>query len=139
MTGVQTCALPILDGTRDRIGEFQDAMEGTGIQGRITMAVGVAEDASGNRVNLIGTSEPRGYIRPGVRELIRPDDIIVEGTGHAEADIVAHANANNLNLLCIGATRPVCTGCAQEIAAAGATAATPLKNPPLTVWDLLQD
>ena len=103
------------------------------------MAGGVAEDASGSRINLIGTSEPGGYIRPQLRSLVRSDDIVVSGTGQAEADIVAYANANNLNLLCVGATRAVCTGCAEEIAAAGATAATPLKDPPLTIWDLLEN
>jgi RHS repeat-associated protein len=96
-------------------------------QGRITIAVGVAEDAGGTPRTLIGTSEPGGYIRPPMRSLIGPEDIVVRGTGHAEADIVAFCQANGWNLIGIGATRPVCPACAAEIAGTGAAVATPLK------------
>jgi filamentous hemagglutinin len=96
-------------------------------QGRITMGVGLAEDANGARQVLIGTSEPRGYLRPGVT--LNQGETLVSGTGHAEADIVNHANQNGLTLLEVGATRPICPACAELIKDSGAQPVTPLKVP----------
>jgi filamentous hemagglutinin len=53
---------------------------------------------------------------------------VVKGTGHAEADIVAYAKSQGWTLIGVGATRPICDSCAEEIAGAGATAVTSLKN-----------
>jgi filamentous hemagglutinin len=92
------------------------------------MAVGTAIDEAGRLRTLIATSELRGYIRGPLRALIQPDDVIVPGTGHAEADIVAFCRVNGWRLIGVGATRPICTGCAAEIAGAGAQAETPLKG-----------
>jgi len=97
-------------------------------KGRITMGVGLAEDATGARRVLIGTSEPGGYLRPGVT--LAPGETVAAGMGHAEADIVAHAQANGLQLLEVGATRPICSSCAELIEQAGATPVTPLKGGP---------
>jgi len=56
------------------------------------MGVAVVEDANGVRSVLVSTSEPRGYLRPGVS--LQEGEKVVVGTGHAEADIVSYANAN---------------------------------------------
>ncbi|SDE77502.1 hypothetical protein SAMN05192589_1381, partial [Paracidovorax valerianellae] len=97
-------------------------------RGRITMGVAIVEDADGVRSVVISTSEPRGYLRPGVT--LRPGEIVIDGTGHAEADIVSYANANGLRIIDIGATRPVCAGCQNTISPTGANITTPLKPPP---------
>jgi filamentous hemagglutinin len=97
-------------------------------QGRITMGVAVVEDAQGVRSVLISTSEPRGYLRPGVT--LQPGEKVVAGVGHAEADIVSYANANRLTIIDIGATRPVCASCQNVIAPTGANTATPIKIAP---------
>ncbi|MEH2500321.1 hypothetical protein V1294_006800 [Bradyrhizobium sp. AZCC 1678] len=89
------------------------------------MGVGLAEDANGVRQVLIGTSEPMGYLRPGVT--LRPGETLASGLGHAEEDIVNFAQKNGLNLLEVGATRPICSSCASLITGAGATPVTPLK------------
>ncbi len=91
----------------------------------VTMAVGIAEDSAGNIQILIGTSERT--LRPEIRPLIRPHDIVVRGLEHAEADIIQYSNTQGWNLVAIGATRPICPTCAVQIAAAGADAATPLR------------
>jgi hypothetical protein len=96
-------------------------------RGRITMAVGSAVDANGVQQVLIGTSEPMGYLRPGVT--LNPGEILVSGSGHAEADIVHFARQNGLNLIQIGATRPICPACASLIKEAGPKPVTPLKVP----------
>ena len=91
------------------------------------MAVGLAEDASGTRYVLIGTSEPMARLRPGVT--LNPGEIRVRGFGHAEADIINFARQNGLNLLEIGATRPICRSCGSLIEEVGATPVTRLKVP----------
>jgi filamentous hemagglutinin len=91
------------------------------------MAVGLAEDASGTQYILIGTSEPMGYLRPGVA--LNAGEILVVGSSHAEADIVNFARQSSLNLLEIGATRPICPACVLLIERAGAKPVTPLKVP----------
>ena len=90
------------------------------------MGVGVVEDANGVRSVLISTSEPRGYLRPGVT--LKPGETMVVGTGHAEADIVTYAKANNLKVIDIGSTRPVCPPCQDAIGPTGANISTPLKK-----------
>lgn len=37
-----------------------------GSQDRVTMGVGVLQDANGNQMTVISTSEPNGYLRPGM-------------------------------------------------------------------------
>lgn len=96
-------------------------------QGRITTGVAVVEDANGVRSVLVSTSEPRGYLRPGVT--LQPGETVIAGTGHAEADIVSFDNANGLKIVDIGATRPVCASCQNVIRPTGANISTPLKPP----------
>jgi hypothetical protein len=80
-------------------------------QGRITMGVAVVEDSVGHRQVLISTSEANGYLRPGVR--LNDGEMLVSGPrgSHAEADIIRYAQQNGLNVISIGATRPICSGC----------------------------
>ncbi|HYO66412.1 MAG TPA: hypothetical protein VEU33_10045 [Archangium sp.] len=113
-------------GTTARAAELRAAIP-SAQQGRITMGVGLAEDASGAQRVLIGTSEPRGYLRPGV--LLKPGETLAPGLGHAEADIVNFTQQNGLRLLEVGATRPICPSCAAVIEGAGAVPVTPLKVP----------
>lgn len=109
---------------RQRTQELADQIpENT--RGRITMGVGVVQDASGERSILVSTSEPRGYLRPGVT--LDPGETMVAGTGHAEADIAQYAADNNLSLVAVGATRPVCAACQSVLGPTGADIATPLK------------
>jgi hypothetical protein len=109
---------------RTRVGELQEQIPENS-RGRITMGSGVVEDASGDRSMLISTSEPRGYLRPGVT--LNPGETMVSGTGHAEADIASYAVDNDLTLVSVGATRPVCAGCQSVLGPTGADIATPLK------------
>ncbi|WNG18460.1 hypothetical protein [Cystobacter fuscus] len=115
-----------LGGTAARVAELRAALP-SAQQGRITMGVGLAEDASGAQRMLIGTSEPRGYLRPGV--LLKSGETLAPGLGHAEADIVNFTQQYGLRLLEVGATRPICPSCAAAIEEAGAVPVTPLKVP----------
>jgi filamentous hemagglutinin len=111
--------------TAARVAELRSAIP-IAQQGRITMAVGLAEDSNGVQQILIGTSEPLGYIRPG---LLQPGEIVAGGLGHAEEDIVLFAQQKGWTLLEVGATRPICPFCAWIINVAGATPVGALKPP----------
>ena len=113
-------------GTISRVDALKSAIPAAQ-QGRITMAVGLAEDASGTPQVLVATSEPRGYLRPGVT--LDPGETMAPGLGHAEADIADMALRNGLRLIEVGATRPICPTCAIRIEQAGARPVTPLKYP----------
>lgn len=95
-------------------------------KGRITMGVAVVEDQNGIRKILVSTSEPRGYLRPGVT--LKEGETVIAGSSHAERDIIKYAEENNLKVIDIGATRPVCAECAEAIAHTDANISTPLKK-----------
>jgi hypothetical protein len=95
-------------------------------KGRITMAAGLAKKSPEKNIVLIGTSEPRGYLRPGVT--LKPGEVKVLGDSHAEQNIVSYIIASNLKLINIGATRPVCSACVRVIKPTKARIVTPLKD-----------
>lgn len=113
------------DLARRRAVELQDQLP-DGARGRVTMAVGVTEAAAGEQTTVIGTSEPRGYLRPGVT--LNEGEVVAAGHGHAEADIVHWAEQREQKVLTVGAGRPICAPCAEEIQRVDAVAATPLKE-----------
>lgn len=115
------------DLARRRAGELQDQLP-EGARTRVTMAVGIAEAAGGDQTTVVGTSEPRGYLRPGVT--LNEGEVVAPGRGHAEADIVTWAEQREQKVLTVGAGRPICTPCAEEIRRADAVPATPLKEDP---------
>jgi len=96
-----------------------------GSAGRVTMAVGYARDAQGGLVKLVATSEPRGYLRPGVT--LNDGEIMVSGTGHAEQDIVAYAQARGWEIVTVAAGRPICPPCVDAILGSGATTASAVR------------
>lgn len=92
------------------------------------MSAAIVEDANGVRSVLIDTSEPAGYLRPGVT--LRPGETMIPGACHAEQDIINYAASQNLRVVEIGATRPVCPNCVNAINPTGATITTPIKKVP---------
>ncbi|XWK91155.1 MAG: hypothetical protein U7127_14225 [Phormidium sp.] len=92
------------------------------------MAAAVVEDLQGNRKIAIGTSEPKGYLRPGVKSAIKTGETVIPGNGHAEADIIAWAITNNYKVIAVAAGRPVCENCAQVIEGANGVVASPKKS-----------
>jgi filamentous hemagglutinin len=92
------------------------------------MAVGVGRrGANGPRAVIVGTSEPRGYLRPGVT--VEADEIVAEGCGHAECNVIDRAVTEGVQLEAVGAGRPICPTCAERINESGAQPATPLREP----------
>lgn len=84
---------------------------------RITMAVGLVERPDGTRFMIVATSEEGVKITPlrgDAKALVASwdDAVPIPGAGHAEMDIVNYAKNNDLKLVQIGATRPVCRQCA---------------------------
>jgi filamentous hemagglutinin len=92
------------------------------------MGVDEGVDASGATRTVIGTSEANGYLRPGVRETIRPGEEVAPGAGHAETSILDYMKANGISPGQVGAGRPICPACAAAIDDAGALPRGPLKR-----------
>jgi RHS repeat-associated protein len=103
-------------------------------QSRTTTAVASATTSEGNATTLVASSEKN--LRPAQIAALKPGEIAVSGAGHAEATILNYANANNMTVNSVAASRPICAGCATAINNAGATPASPLKvfatPPPLS-------
>jgi filamentous hemagglutinin len=110
---------------RNRVAQLASAIPARS-RGRITMAVGVAEDGAGTRAVLVATSEPRRYLRPGVT--IEGDEVLVPGSGHAEQNIVDYVTARGWTLIGVGATRPICPRCASAIRVAGGIVETTIRR-----------
>ncbi|MEG4964043.1 MULTISPECIES: hypothetical protein [unclassified Microcoleus] len=94
------------------------------------MGAGVVEDAQKNRRVAIGTSEPNGYLRPGVKSALLFGETVIPGLGHAEANIVAWAVKNDCKVIAVAAGRPICENCVQTIEGAGGLVASPQKSNP---------
>jgi RHS repeat-associated protein len=110
---------------RARAEELQSQLP-AGSQGRVTMAVGMGRDAEGNVQTIVGTSEPDGYLRPGVT--LNPGEVMATGAGHAEVSIINEFGPFT-DPFYIGAGRPICPDCASAIEGSGATPASPLRGP----------
>jgi filamentous hemagglutinin len=108
---------------RARAEELQGQLP-AGSQGRVTMAVGMGRDAEGNVQTIVGTSEPGGYLRPGVT--LNPGEVVATAAGHAEVSIINEFGPFT-DPFYIAAGRPICPICAAAIEESGATPASPLK------------
>lgn len=95
-------------------------------RGRVTMAVGIVETDNGDKTTVVGTSEPRGYLRPGVS--LEKGEVVAPGSGHAETDIIDWAEQREQSVTTIGAGRPICPNCAEAIRRVDAQPATRLKE-----------
>lgn len=95
-------------------------------RGRITMGVSVGRDGADTLRTVVSTSEPRGYLRPGVT--LKPGEELSRGDGHAEVSGINYMRENKINPIAVGAGRPICGPCADTINDAGALPATPLKK-----------
>jgi hypothetical protein len=108
-----------------RAGELQEQLPEKS-RGRVTMAVGIVDDDNGETTTVVGTSEPRGYLRPGVS--LEEGEVVAPGNGHAETDIIDWAEQRERSVITIGAGRPICPTCAEEIRRVDAQPATRLKE-----------
>ncbi len=82
----------------------------------MTSGVGVGRD-TGYLRTVVGTSEPRGYLRPGVT--LNPDEELATGAGHAEPNILDYISENGIEPIA-AAGRPICARCEKMIDLAGA-------------------
>jgi RHS repeat-associated protein len=89
-----------------------------GSSGRVTMGVGQGTDATGAVRTIVGTSEPGGYLRPGV--LLQDGEDLAQGLGHAEKQIIDYMKAMGIQPSGVAAGRPMCSACVQIVEDAGA-------------------
>lgn len=102
----------------------------------VTMGVGIGRDSSGALRVVVGQSGRAGPLHPAVREAVQKSGAIVargpKGKADAEIRILEHMAANGLRPVTVAAGRPICPQCAAAIARARATAASRLKEAPLS-------
>lgn len=84
----------------------------------ITTAVADVVSADGTRERLVGSS--RRTLNPAQRAALRPGEIPVSGSGHAEITVLNAARLRGQAVKAVTATRPVCASCKQAIEGAGA-------------------
>ncbi len=108
-----------------RSAELQQSLP-EGARGRVTMATAIGQDDNGGLHTVVGTSEPRGYLRPGVT--LKPGEELARGDGHAEVSTIAHMQRHGYAPVTVGAGRPICETCQKAITAVRAVPATPLRR-----------
>jgi hypothetical protein len=77
---------------------------------------------------IVGTSEPKGYLRPGVREEVTADEDVADGHGHGEQNVVGRMMERGFTSGTVGAGRPICAMCAETIWDNGFEIGSPLKE-----------
>ncbi len=87
----------------------------------MTSGVGVGRD-TGYLRTVVGTSEPRGYLRPGVT--LNPGEELATGAGHTEPNILDYISENGIEPIAAAAGRPICARCEKMIDLAGAVRLT---------------
>ena len=94
-------------------------------QTKSTTAVLVAEDEAGTLQTIVGHSEDA--VPAAIRKAMPQGWIPARGAGHAEVTALNEARKRGYTPLRIGASRPICPGCAGEITSSGAVPVSPLK------------
>ena len=82
------------------------------------MGVGIVAHG-GSRLVLIGTSEDNGYLRPSVLAALNPGELVIGGQYDAEQNIIDYAERYGLQVIAVGAGRPICPSCTLAIVDAG--------------------
>jgi Ca2+-dependent lipid-binding protein len=59
-----------------RVNELQSAIP-EGARGRVTRGVGIVKNTAGQKVTVISTREPRGYLRSGVAQKLHSEDVVI--------------------------------------------------------------
>ena len=99
----------------DRARELHDLITDERKKRHTTTAVGnTMED-----IFIVGTNEE--YLRLEVRKALFEDEIIARSRAgnHAEENVMDEAEARNLTLSAIGASRPICLDCEEKIKTMG--------------------
>jgi hypothetical protein len=91
-----------------------------------TIAVGVARNKAGEQITLVSTNDT--WKNKSIN--LKPNELFIYGPRmHAEKRMVDFCKEQNLDILMIGASRPVCTEiCEPAIGSTGADIVTPIKG-----------
>ena len=115
---------PIPGALGQRAKEIHSALK-SGVQGRTTTAVASGTTADGQPITMVASSED--VLRKEQLQVLKPGEVPIKGSGHAETTILEYAKKEGINVPAIGASRPICSSCAEAMKAAGVAADSPLK------------
>jgi RHS repeat-associated protein len=95
-------------------------------QTKRTTAVAHTINGSGNTVYVVGSSS--NALTPAQRAVLKPGEVAATGSGHAERTVINHAKRSNQRVTSVGASRPICPTCEDEIRRAGGTPGSPTRQ-----------
>jgi len=96
-------------------------------QGKTVISTAIGTTNSGKRVTLIGSSE--GNLRPEQNKMLLPNEIPVNGKGHAEVNILNYADAKGITIHKIAAAGSgVCENCAPTLILKGIVVESPIRR-----------
>jgi len=92
----------------------------------LTTAVADVTNPDGTEQRLVGSS--RRTLNPSQRAALKPGEIPVAGSGHAEITVLNAANLRRQVVKAVAASRPMCAQCRKAIEVAGAKVIEHAKN-----------
>lgn len=107
-----------------RAHELHELIEDERRKRNTTTAVGNTD----TEVSIVGTSEL--YLRTEIKKGLLPHEIVAKSQvgNHAEENILHTAAEKNLKILSIGASRPICLDCEEQIKALNIETSTPFSG-----------
>jgi len=86
----------------------------------LTTAIADVVNPDGTKQRLVGSS--RHTLNPAQRAALKPDEIPVSGSGHAEVTVLDAARRKGQIVKAVATSRPMCARCKKAVEAAGAKA-----------------
>lgn len=111
---------------KKRADEIHSALDSIA-QRRRTTATAMARVLNGAGDEIILVASSQNTLAPAQRAMLKSNEMAIRGRGHAEFTIINYAQQNNLKILEVAASRPICSACASVIKNAGAIPVSPLK------------
>ena len=92
----------------------------------LTTAVADIVNPDGTEQRLVASS--RRTLNPAQRAALKPGEIPVSGSGHAEITVLNAARLRGQKITAVASSRPMCTQCKKAIEVAGAKAIEHARN-----------
>jgi hypothetical protein len=86
----------------------------------LTTAIADVVNPDGTKQRLVGSS--RRTLNPAQRAALKPDEIPVSGSGHAEVTVLDAARRKGQIVKAVATSRSMCASCRNAVEAAGAKA-----------------
>jgi hypothetical protein len=100
---------------------------GSRTQNETTTAILAAVDSKGTWQTIVASSDP--IVPLAIRRAMQPGWVAAKGPGHAEVTAIMEALGREWTPLTVGASRPICFDCANQIFKYGVSPVSPVRIP----------